>query len=82
MIGVPDPKWTQSVKAIVVLAGRRDGHRRRAHRARAARSIASYKKPREIEFVDALPRVGFAVDYDALDARFGGGEYPGTKMQP
>ena len=39
--------------------------------------IASYKKPRTVEFVDALPRRGFAVDYDALDAQFGGGGYPG-----
>ena len=39
--------------------------------------IASYKKPRSVEFVDALPRNGFVVDYDALDARFGGGNYPG-----
>lgn len=41
--------------------------------------IASYKKPRHFEFVDRLPRQGFAVDYDALDAldaQFGGG-YPG-----
>jgi acyl-CoA synthetase (AMP-forming)/AMP-acid ligase II len=77
IIGVPDERWTQSVKAIVVLEA---GH---AHttadeliehcRAR----IASYKKPRTVEFVDALPRNGFLVDYDALDARFGGGAYPG-----
>ena len=39
--------------------------------------IASYKKPRHVEFVDAIPRQGFAIDYDALDARFGGGGYPG-----
>jgi len=39
--------------------------------------IASYKKPRRVEVVDAIPRQGFAVDYDALDARFGGGGYPG-----
>ena len=30
----------------------------------------------------SCPAVGFAVDYDALDARFGGGGYPGAKMQP
>jgi hypothetical protein len=40
--------------------------------------IASYKKPKAVEFVDSLPRQGWAVDYDALDARFGGGGYPGT----
>jgi long-chain acyl-CoA synthetase len=38
--------------------------------------IASYKKPRSVEFVDKLPRDGWAVDYAALDERFGGGGYP------
>ena len=76
VIGVPDDTWVQAVKAIVVLA---DGEAADANeiiewcRAR----IASYKKPRTVEFVDALPRAGFAVDYDALDRRFGGGNYPG-----
>ncbi len=81
VIGVPDPKWTQSVKAIVVLA---DGATASADELieHVRTQIASYKKPRDIEFVDELPRVGFAIDYDALDARFGGGGYPGTKMQP
>jgi long-chain acyl-CoA synthetase len=78
IIGVPDAKWTQSVKAVVVLE---DGQTAtedeiiehcRAH-------IASYKKPRSVEFVDALPRDGWLVDYDALDARFGGGGYPGGR---
>jgi long-chain acyl-CoA synthetase len=76
VIGVPDHTWVQSVKAIVV---REPGARVTAEeivehcRAR----IASYKKPRSVEFVDALPRRGFAVDYDELDRRFGGGGYPG-----
>jgi long-chain acyl-CoA synthetase len=76
VIGVPDPTWVQSVKAIVVVrddvevdAGALIEHCRKR--------IASYKKPRAVEVVDALPRRGFAVDYDALDARFGGGGYPG-----
>jgi long-chain acyl-CoA synthetase len=76
IIGVPDPKWVQSVKAVVVL---QDGAAASAEdlieHCRA--SIASYKKPRTVEFVDALPRQGWAVDYDALDERFGGGGYPG-----
>ena len=76
IIGVPDKKWTQSVKAVVVLEEGATAtaddiiEHCRAH-------IASYKKPRTVEFVDALPRNGFLVDYDALDARFGGGGYPG-----
>jgi long-chain acyl-CoA synthetase len=41
--------------------------------------MASYKKPSEVAFVDALPRTptGF-VDRAAVDAGFGGGGYPGT----
>ena len=41
--------------------------------------IASYKKPRTVEFVEKLPRDGFAVDYQALDEQFGGGGYPGGR---
>lgn len=76
VIGVPDPRWVQSVKAVVVL---RDGEDvTEADLVEHCRAqIAPYKKPRSVEFVDTLPRVGFAVDYDALDARFGGGNYPG-----
>ncbi|MHB8669017.1 MAG: AMP-binding protein [Acidimicrobiales bacterium] len=77
IIGIPDPTWTQSVRAIVAL---KEGEQATAEdiieHCRA--HIASYKKPRSVEFVDALPRNGFVVDYDALDARFGGGGYPGT----
>jgi long-chain acyl-CoA synthetase len=76
VIGVPDPVWTQSVKAIVVL--RKDARASAEEIVEHCRAhIASYKKPRSVEFVDELPRKGFAVDYAALDARFGGGGYPG-----
>jgi long-chain acyl-CoA synthetase len=43
--------------------------------------IASYKKPRSVEFVDELPKDGWATDYDALDDRFGGGSYPGGRTR-
>jgi acyl-CoA synthetase (AMP-forming)/AMP-acid ligase II len=76
IIGVPDPTWTQSVKAIVVLEdGATATEEEIIEHCRS--NIASYKKPRSVEFVDALPRKGFLVDYDALDERFGGGGYPG-----
>jgi long-chain acyl-CoA synthetase len=77
IIGVPDPKWTQRVVAVVVLeAGAQASAEELVEHCRS--QIASYKKPSAVEFVDALPRKGWAVDYDALDDRFGGGGYPGT----
>ena len=80
VIGVPDPKWVQSVKAIVRLApGRSASEAEIIEHCRAR--IASYKKPRSIEFVDAIPRRGFAIDYDALDTSFGGGGYPGSSTR-
>jgi long-chain acyl-CoA synthetase len=80
VIGVPDDKWVQAVKAIVVVAEGCEvagGEIIEWCRSR----IASYKKPRTVEFVDALPRQGFLVDYDALDAAFGGGNYPGGRTR-
>lgn len=77
IIGVPDPRWTQRVLAVVVLqpgadvAGEELIEHCRAH-------IASYKKPSIVEFSDELPRKGWTVDYDELDRRYGGGGYPGT----
>jgi long-chain acyl-CoA synthetase len=77
IIGLPDRRWTQRVLAVVVLE---EGASVTADElVEHCRSrIASYKKPSEIAFADELPRKGWAVDYDELDARFGGGGYPGT----
>ncbi len=77
VIGVPDRTWGQNVTAVVVL---RDGHSASAEDIieHCRERIASYKKPKLVEFTDALPRDGWAVDYDALDATYGGGGYPGA----
>lgn len=81
IIGVPDEKFIQSVKAIVAV------ERGTAVTAEAVidhcqRSIASYKKPRSVEFIVALPRTASGVvDYAALDAAFGGGGYPGGRTR-
>ena len=40
--------------------------------------IASYKKPKRSSSSTRSPAQGWAVDYDALDATYGGGGYPGT----
>lgn len=77
VIGIPDPRWEQSVKAIVVRTpgSELDENDVVAH----CRSlIASYKKPREVVFASSIPRQGYDVDYDALDAEYGGGGYPGS----
>jgi acyl-CoA synthetase (AMP-forming)/AMP-acid ligase II len=76
VIGVPDPKYTQSVKAVVVL--NEGQHLTSDELIEHCRThIASYKKPRFVEFVDELPLAGGRPDYEALDVRFGGGGYPG-----
>lgn len=80
VIGVPDDRWVQTVKAIVVLTpGTTLSASELVDHCRSR--IASYKKPTLIEFVPGpLPRVGPAKDYDRLDADYGGGGYPGTSI--
>jgi acyl-CoA synthetase (AMP-forming)/AMP-acid ligase II len=70
VIAVPDPAWGEAVKACVVL---HDDAGATAHdliehcRAR----IASYKKPRSVDFMDALPRLfNGKIDKKALRAQY------------
>lgn len=55
VVGQPDNVWGEAVKALVVL---RPGHSATAEEiiAHARRSIASYKVPKSVDFVDALPK--------------------------
>ncbi|GIH98787.1 AMP-binding protein [Planobispora takensis] len=77
VIGVPDEKWHQAVKAVVVL---REGLTASAEEIveHVRGSLASYKKPRHVDFAESIPKKGFTPDYDALDAAHGGGSYPGS----
>jgi acyl-CoA synthetase (AMP-forming)/AMP-acid ligase II len=77
VIGVPDERLGQTVKAIVQLAdGATAGEAEIIEHVRA--EIASYKKPSYVEFAAAIPKRGYTPDYDALDEQYGGGAYPGN----
>jgi len=55
VIGVPDDKWGETVKAVVVL---KEGAQQDAESiiAYSRERIAAYKCPKSIDFMDALPR--------------------------
>jgi len=55
VIGIPDHKWGESVKAVVQV---RDGAHVSADEliAFCGERLAGYKKPRSVDFVDELPR--------------------------
>ncbi|MFL6606443.1 MAG: class I adenylate-forming enzyme family protein [Steroidobacteraceae bacterium] len=70
VVGVPDPKWVETVKGIVCL--RSDQRVTEAELIAYCKTrIASYKCPKSIEFVSELPRLGTGkIDKPGLRARF------------
>jgi acyl-CoA synthetase (AMP-forming)/AMP-acid ligase II len=76
LIGCPDERWGQLVNAVVV---------RRPENPVDAEALtmyvrdklATYKAPRAVHFIDEMPMTAAGKDYAGLDARFGGGYYPG-----
>ena len=57
VVGIPDERWGETIKAVVVVS---PGSTLDADAVLAAcrARLADYKKPRSIEFVDALPKTG------------------------
>ncbi len=71
VIGVPDPKWGEAVKAVVELA---PGQTLTAEQVSAAvvSRIAAYKKPQRVDFVSKLPRqANGEIDRAAVKAAHG-----------
>ena len=73
VIGVPDEKWGEAVKAVIELS---PGMTLSADQVSAAvvKRIASYKKPRFVQIVDVLPRSPDGkIDREAVKSAYGAG---------
>jgi long-chain acyl-CoA synthetase len=55
VVGVPDPTWGESVKAVVVLKPDQTATEEEII-ALCKENLASYKKPKSVDFVEALPK--------------------------
>ena len=72
VIGVPDPKWKEGIKAVCQLHAGKDVTAMELIRFVGER-IASFKKPQYVEFVAALPqKADGSVDRQAVKTQFGG----------
>ena len=70
MVGVPDEEFGQRLRAYVVLEPGAQLERGPSSRSTCARNLARYKVPREIVFVDELPRnsTGKILKRDLIDS--------------
>lgn len=71
VIGVPDPKWKEGIKAVCVCEPGQSTTAEALIEFVGSR-IARYKKPQYVQFVDALPQEDGVIDRNAVKALYGG----------
>ena len=70
VIGVPDPKWKEGIKAVCVLAEGQQLSDKALIEFVGSR-IARYKKPQYVQFVESLPEKNGTIDRAAVKALYG-----------